>query len=39
MEDSVEMQTRTTVICFGLMTKTQTSANLKELNVKVKYAI
>jgi hypothetical protein len=39
MEDSVEMQTRIIVICFGLMIKTQTSANLKELNVRERYAI
>jgi hypothetical protein len=39
MEDSVEMQTRITAICFGLMTKTQTSANVKELKEREKFAI
>jgi hypothetical protein len=39
MEDSVEMQTRIIVICFGLMIKTQTSANLKELKERERYVI
>jgi hypothetical protein len=39
MEDSVERKTRIIVVCFGLMIKTQTSANLKELNVRERYVI
>jgi hypothetical protein len=39
MEDSVERQTRIIVICFGLMTKTQTSVNLKELKERERYVI
>jgi len=39
MEDLTEKQTRRIVICFGLMTKTQISVNLKELKEREKYAI
>jgi hypothetical protein len=39
MEDLTERQTRIIVICFGLMIKTQTSANLKELKEREKFAI
>jgi hypothetical protein len=39
MEDSVERKTLTTAICFGRMTKTQISVNLKELKEREKYAI
>jgi hypothetical protein len=39
MEDSVESQTRIIVVCFGLMIKTQTSVNLKELKEREKCVI
>jgi hypothetical protein len=39
MEDLVEMQTRIIVICFGLMTKSQTSVNLTELKERGRFAI
>jgi hypothetical protein len=39
MEDLTERQTRITVVCFGLMTKTQTSANIMELKEKERYVI
>jgi hypothetical protein len=39
MEDLIESQTRRIVICFGLMTKTQTNVNLKELKERERYAI
>jgi hypothetical protein len=39
MEDLIEKRTQIIAICFGLMAKSQTSANLMELNVMVRFAI